>query len=154
MWLGVIRQWRPVLAWWSLICLAAACGGGKDGAGPGGGGGGGEFAGDYLLAGANDEEVPTVVTSDACAPVRIVNGSMTLNANGQWQMQVNWQTENGESKFTGDHGHWRAANDGVEFSSEPWGDAFEGEMDDGLLWIDYDFCTNDPPGDLELAFSR
>jgi len=27
-------------------------------------------------------------------------------------------------------------------------------MDDGLLWIDYDFCTNDPPGDLELAFSR
>jgi hypothetical protein len=24
MWLRIIRKWRPVLAWWSLICLAAA----------------------------------------------------------------------------------------------------------------------------------
>ena len=154
MWLGIIRKWRPVLGWWSLICLAAACGGGKGGTGPGGGGGGGEFAGDYLLAGANDEAVPTVINSDVCARARIVNGGMTLNANGQWQMQFNWQNDNGEDKFTGDHGHWRATNGGVEFTSDTWGDSFEGEMDDGLLWIAYDFCSDDPPGDLELAFSR
>jgi hypothetical protein len=30
MWLGIIRRWWPVLAWWSLIWLVAACGVGKE----------------------------------------------------------------------------------------------------------------------------
>ena len=153
MWLGIIRKWRPVLAWWSLICLAAACGGGKDGTGPNGGGG--QYAGDYQLAGANDEEVPAVVTSDACAPARIINGGLSLSRNGQWQMQFDWENNDGEPKSLGDRGHWEEEIDGwVRFYSEQWGDSFEGELDEELMWIDYDFCTNDPPGDLELAFSR
>jgi hypothetical protein len=44
MWLGIFRRWRPVLAWWLLICLAAAWAGGKDGAGPDSGD---QYAGDY-----------------------------------------------------------------------------------------------------------
>ena len=152
MWLGIARKWRPVLAWWSLIGLVAACGGGSDGGtGPGGGG---SLAGDYLLVGANDEAVPAVVTSDACAQVEILNGGITLNADGRWQMQFNWQDANGETKFTGDHGRFQRQGDEVLFSSEAWGDQFEGEMDEGLLWIAYDFCSIDAAGDLELAFSR
>jgi hypothetical protein len=158
MWLGIIRRWRPVLAWWVLVCLAAvlaaACGGGKDGTGPSVNGGG-RYAGDYRLAGANDEAVPTVVTSDACAPARIVNGGLTVNRNGQWEMQFNWEDNTGAPIFLGDRGHWEEEIDGwVRFSSEQWGDSFEGELDEELMWIDYDFCSNDPPGDLELAFSR
>jgi hypothetical protein len=154
MWLGIIRTWRPVLAWWAVVCLAAACGGGKDGTGPNGGGSG-QYAGEYLLAGANDEAVPTVVVSNACAPATIVKGGMTVNRNGEWQMQFNWEDLDGAPKVLTDQGHWEEEIDGwVRFYSATWGDSFEGELDQGLMWIDYDFCSNDPPGDLELAFSR
>src|SRR5690242_3240478 len=77
MWLGIIRTWRPVLAWWALVCLAAVCGAGKDGTGPNGGGSG-QYAGGYLLAGAKEEAVPTVVVSNACAPATIVKGGLTV----------------------------------------------------------------------------
>jgi hypothetical protein len=135
-----------------MIVLAAACGGGSDGGtGPGGGG---QLAGDYLLVGANDEAVPTMVGTNDCSPVQIVNGGMTLSANGSWQMQFNWQDGNGEPKYTGDHGTYRVANDRVEFTSEAWGDQFEGELDNGLVWLYYDFCEDTPGEDLDLAFSR
>ncbi len=110
MWLGIVRRWWPVLAWWSLISLVAACGGGKDGTGPNGSTG--QYAGDYILAGADDEAMPTVVTSDACAPARIVNGGLTVSRNGEWQMQFNWEDNDGEPKSVGDQGHWEEEIDG------------------------------------------
>jgi len=140
-------------AWWSLVCLAAACGGGKDGGSTGPGGGDvGQVAGDYLLDGANDEALPATVQTNECSPVQILNGGITLSHDGSFQMQFNWRDTNGESKFTGDHGHYRADGDQIEFSSDAWGDSFEGEVDDGVLWVDYEFCTDTPGTDLELAF--
>jgi hypothetical protein len=153
-WLEIGRKWRPVMGWWSLVCLAAACGGGNDGGTGPGGGGGGQLAGDYLLVGANDDAVPTMVESNGCSPVQVVNGGMTMSANGNWQMQFNWQDGDGDPKFTGDHGHYRQADDRIEFTSEAWGDQFEGEVDGGLVWLYYDFCEDTPGEDLDLAFSR
>jgi hypothetical protein len=152
-WLEIGRKWRPVMAWWSLVGVAAACGGGSDG-GTGPGGGGGHLAGDYQLVGANDEAVPTMVASNGCSPVQIVNGGMTLSADGTWQMQFNWKDGNGEPKFTGDHGDYRAEGDAMVFESEAWGDQFEGEVDGDLVWLYYDFCEDTPGEDLDLAFTR
>ncbi len=139
-------------AWMSLACLTAACGGGKDGpTGPGGGGG--DFAGDYLLVGANDDALPAVVTSNGCSAIQIVNGGLTLSADGQFQMQFNWQDVNGEAQFSGDHGRYRQEGDGLVFTSEAWGDQFEGGVDDGLLSVSWDFCGDTPGAELDLAFS-
>jgi len=109
MWLGIARKWRPVMAWWSLVGLAAACGGGKDGGTTGPGGDVAQVAGDYQLVGANDEGVPTVVTWNGCSPVQVLNGGITLGADGRWQMQFNWQEQDGQAQFTGDHGRYRLA---------------------------------------------
>lgn len=153
--LGMIRNWRPMAAWWTLVCLAAAaCGGGKDGGSTGPGGGVGDVAGDYLLAGANDEALPATVSTNECSPVQILNGGMRLSQDGTFEMQFNWTSTLGEAKFTSDHGHYRTDGDQFEFSSDAWGDKFEGEMDEGLLWIDYEFCTDTPGQELELAFSQ
>jgi hypothetical protein len=152
-WLGFVRQWRPVLAWWSLVGLAAACGGGHDGGATGPGGDVGQLAGDYQLVGANDGEIPTTVTWNGCSPIQVQNGGITLNADGHWQMQFNWQDQNGQPQYTGDHGRFQVADGQLQFSSEAWGDHFEGEIDDGVVWLYYDFCGDDPGEDLDLAFA-
>ena len=153
-WLGIPRRWRPMATAWSLVFLAAACGGGKDGGTGPNGPGGGELAGDYLLVGANDAAVPATVESNGCSPIQILSGGMTLGADGRWQMQFNWQNTNGEPKFTGDHGRYRLADVQLAFTSEAWGDQFEGEVDGGVVWLYYDFCGDTPGEDLDLAFSR
>ena len=152
-WLGMSRRWRSMAAGLSLACLIAACGGGKDGpTGPGGGGG--DFAGDYLLVGADDAALPAVVTSNGCSAIQIVNGGLTLGADGQFQMQFNWQDVNGQAQFSGDHGRYQVRDGGLEFTSEAWGDQFEGEMDGGVLWLSWDYCGDTPGQELDLAFTR
>lgn len=153
-WLGILRQWRPKAAWCALVCLAAACGGNDGGTGPGGGGGGGDLAGDYLLVGADDNAVPAVVNSAVCGQSQVLSGGMTLYTDGTWQMQFNWQDDDGSPRFTSDHGRYDQANNGLLFSSEAWGDQFEGEVDGGLMWVYYDFCNDNQGADLSLAFSR
>ena len=108
---------RPWAAWLPLVCLTAAGGGGKRGP-RGRGGGGGDAAGDYLLVGANDDALPAVVTSNGCSAIQVVNGGLTLSADGQFQMQFNWQDVNGEAQFSGDHGRYRQEGDGLVFGNE------------------------------------
>ncbi|HEY8258313.1 MAG TPA: hypothetical protein VIG08_11725 [Gemmatimonadales bacterium] len=149
-WLGTTRQWQWILP--SLVVLAAACGGSDGGTGPGGGGND-NLAGTYQLVGANDEPVPAVITSPICSPTQITNGTLTLGADGRWEMQFNWQGENGQD-WSGDHGSYQARNGDLLFTSEAWGDQFEGEVDGGLVWLTWDFCNDNLGADLDLAFSR
>jgi hypothetical protein len=132
-----------------LVALAAACGGGDGATGPGGGG----LAGNYALVGANDEAVPTVVTSEVCSPAQILSGEMSMSPDGRWEMRFDWRDEDGQ-QWTGDHGRFQQAGDQLEFVSEAWGDRFEGEVDGGLVWFYYDFCNDNQGEDLDLAWSR
>ena len=149
-----IRSWRSVTAAGALVCLVAACGGGKDGpTGPGGGGGNGNVAGDYLLASADGDGLPAVVESDGCSAIQVLNGGLTLSEDGTFQMQFNWQDQDG-AQFTGDHGSYRARNGQLEFTSEAWGDSFKGEADGGSVQVAWDFCGDTPGDEMDLGFSR
>ena len=143
-WLGI--SWRC-----SLVCLAAACGGGSDG---GTGPGGDNLTGTYQLVGADGAAVPTVVLSDVCDPTQIQSGSLRLTGDGGFEMRFDWQEQGSPPEWTGDHGRYRYDDGDLLFSSEAWGDQFEGEIDDGLLYLYYDFCSDGRPADLSLAFAR
>jgi hypothetical protein len=143
-WLGL--SWSV-----SLVCLAAACGG--DGAtGPGGGGGGG-VAGTYELVGANGSGLPALVRSQACGDSQMLDGNLRLTADGRFEMRFDRLEETGPD-WTGDNGTYQQADDELRFSSEAWGDQFEGEIDDGVLILYYDLCNDGLGAELELAFSR
>jgi hypothetical protein len=150
-WLGILRQWRPRAAGCVLACLAAACGG-DGGTGPHGGGGQ-QLAGSYQLIGANNEAVPTVVTNPVCSPAQIERGDLSLTANGTYEMQFNYQNQDGED-WAGDHGSYTVQDDEIVFTSEAWGDQFEGIVEGRQVWLTWDFCNDGQGPELELAFSR
>lgn len=157
-WFGMPRRSRLVAAWVSLACLAAACGGGKDGGpiGPGGGGGGGgngEVAGDYLLVGAGGNAVPTVVDSPVCGPNEIQSGGLTLDADGTYQLQFNYQDEGG-ADYAADHGRYRLQGTRLHFTSEAWGDEFDGQAAGALVELTWDFCSDNMGPELQLTFAN
>ncbi|MGH7514095.1 MAG: hypothetical protein ACREOQ_14365 [Gemmatimonadales bacterium] len=150
--LGMFRRWRPVAACVSLTLLAAACGGGHDG-GTGPNGGNGQVAGDYRLAGAGGNAVPAVINSPVCGASEIDNGGLTLSADGTYQMQFNWRDETGP-QFAGDHGSYKLTANGLQFTSEAWGDQFQGGVDGGTVWLTWDFCNDNQGPELDLTFSK
>jgi len=144
---------RRMAAWVSLACLAAACGGGKDGPTGPGGGGNGAVAGDYVLIGAGGNVVPTVINNPVCGQTEIQDGTMTLGADGTYQMRFNWQDENG-SNDAADHGTYRLHGSQLHFTSEAWDDEFDGQVAGGLLDLKWDFCFDNQGPELELTFTN
>jgi hypothetical protein len=140
----------------SLSALTAACGGGDHGTGPNGGGGGGigDLAGDYYLAKANDQPLPAIFVSDVCAPAKFTGGGIRLGADGTFQMAIAYVNNEGTADGFQDHGTVRRQGDQLLFTSEAWGDTFEGELDEGLIWADYDFCNDNQGADLWLGFGQ
>jgi hypothetical protein len=148
---GMLGGSRLMAAWVSLGCLVAACGGGKDATGPGSGNG--ALAGDYLLVGAGGNAVPAVVNLEVCGANEIDSGGLTLDPSGSYEMRFNWQDENG-ANYSADHGRYRVQGARIEFSSEAWGDEFEGQAAGGLLELTWDFCNDDQGPDLRLTFTN
>ena len=153
-WFSIPPRWRPVAAWWALVVLAAACGGGKDGGATGPGGGGGDVVGDYMLVGADNNGLPAVVESEGCSAIQVLNGDISLNTDGTFSMQLNWNDTDGQTRFTGDHGHYRQTNNGLQFSSETWGDQFQGEAEGDQVSVQWDFCGDTPGAEMGREFSR
>jgi hypothetical protein len=149
---GMLGGSRLMAACVSLGCLVAACGGGKDATGPGGGGTG-ALAGDYVLIGAGGNTVPAVVNSDICGANEIDNGGLTLSTDGKYEMRFDWQDENGPN-YSADHGRYRVQGNRVQFSSDAWGDEFEGQEAGGLLELTWDFCNDNQGPDLRLTFAN
>ena len=135
------------------MALIAACGG-DSGTGPNGGGGGGAIAGDYYLVKANDEDLPATFTSDVCPPAQFTGGGIRLGADGSYQMAIAYVNNEGAQDGFQDHGHYRRQGDQLQFTSEAWGDSFQGELDGGLVWADYDFCNDNQGADLWLGFGQ
>ena len=152
--LDIIGKWRRITAAWSVLCLVAACGGGAAGpvlAGRWGRWRGG-LEGDYQLVGANDETLPTTVTSNICAPVMFTGGSLTLNANGTFEMAVSYTNDHGAPDGFQDHGRYHQNGAEVQFTSEAWGDQFQAEFNGSVMITHYDFCSDNQGAELELDF--
>jgi hypothetical protein len=132
------------------VLLCGACGGGDGGTGPGGGGGAG-LAGAYDLVGINNTEVPAVVQIENCDIVRFMGGSLEVG-NGSWELDVNLQFEYGNDRLV-DGGTFERDGDLLEFESAQYGDRFEGELDGGVVWLYYDWCS-DGNHDVDLVFER
>ncbi|MGH7514929.1 MAG: hypothetical protein ACREOQ_18645, partial [Gemmatimonadales bacterium] len=118
-----------------------------------GGGGGGGLDGDYQLVGANNETLPTTVTSNICAPARFTSGSLTLNANGTFEMEVSYTNDQGAPDGFQDHGRYQANGADVQFTSEAWGDQFQAEFNGAVMITQYDFCADNQGAELELDFA-
>jgi len=154
--LDIIGKWRRMAAAWCVVCFVAACGG-SGGTGPngggGGGGGGGGLDGDYQLIGANAETLPTTVTSNVCAPAMFTGGSLTLNANGTFEMSVSYTNDHGAPDGFQDHGRYHQNGAEVQFTSEAWGDQFQAEFNGAVMITHYDFCSDNQGAELELDFA-
>jgi hypothetical protein len=153
--LDIIGKWRRIAAAWSVLCLVAACGGGSGGTGPGGGGGGGGggLEGDYQLIGANNVTVPTTVASNICGPALFTNGSLTLYADGTFEMAVSYTNDQGAPDGFQDHGRYQRNGAAVRFTSEAWGDEFQAEFNGAVMITHYDFCSDNQGAELELDFA-
>jgi len=42
----------------------------------------------------------------------------------------------------------------LQFTSEAWGDQFEGQVGGGLLQLTWDFCSDNQGPELQLTFSN
>jgi hypothetical protein len=154
--LDIIGKWRRVAAAGVIVCLVAACGGDSGGTGPGGGGGGGgdkEVAGDFMLIGANNQAVPTTVTSTICGPARFTNGDLTLYTNGTFEMDVRYTNDQGAADGFQDHGRYQENGTQFVFTSEAWGDQFDAEFNGAVMITHYDFCSDNQGAELELDFA-
>jgi hypothetical protein len=137
---------RRVAVVGALLC--GACGG-DSGTGPGGGGGG--VGGEYDLVGINNTGVPAVVQIENCRIVRFVDGSLRMG-NGTWQLDVDLEFEYGADGLA-DHGAFEQDGSALEFESAEYGDRFEGAIEDGLVVLYYDWCS-DGNHDVDLVFER
>ena len=108
--------------------------------------------GDYQLIGANNETLPTTVTSNICAPALFTNGSLTLNANGTFEMAVSYSNDHGAPDGFQDHGRYQQNGAEVLFTSEAWGDQFQAEFNGAVMITHYDFCSDNQGAELELDF--
>jgi hypothetical protein len=153
--LHIIGKWRRIAAAWSVLCLVAACGGDSGGTGPGGGGGGGGggLAGDYQLIGANNVTLPATVNSNVCGPALFTQGSLTLHANGTFEMAVKYTNDQGVQDGFQDYGQYHQNGAQVRFTSEAWDDEFQAEFNGAVMITQYDFCSDNQGAELELDFA-
>jgi hypothetical protein len=148
-WFELKRMWRTLPVSAGLV-LAVACGGDNDG---GTGPGGGSLSGSYQLVGVDEDGLPEVIQVENCGPARFTSGSMTLDEDGNFELSIVYDDEEGPDGFQ-DHGRFQRQGDtDLSFSSVAWGDQFAGEVDGDLVVLYYDFCANGVY-DIDFVFEK
>jgi len=142
-------RWIPRTTLWGLTLLAAACGGGDHNpTGPAGG-----LTGTWTLVGINEDGLPesepyTFGTAD------FQSGTLRLSQDGQWEMTINYDhLEQNESRQLEDYGQYGRDDEDLSFASEAYGDHIEGGVDDGYVYMIYDF-DGDGAYETEFTFER
>ena len=145
-----MKRWRHILAGSALVLAAAGCGGDKSPTGPGGGGNG--LTGTYTLARIGLVSLPAYLTIESCMPTRFTDGSLKINDDGTWAIAVAVQNDDGDTKLD-DDGDYEQEGTALWFDSATFGDSFQGTVEDGVIKMDYDFCSNGQ-SDIQLVFGR
>ena len=94
---------------------------------------------------------PAVVQVENCSVVRFVSGTLELG-NGAWELDVALEFETG-ADFLEDRGAFQRDGAELHFESAAYGDRFEGEVHDGIVWLYYDWCA-DGNHDVDFAFEQ
>lgn len=142
-------HWIPRSALLGLALLAAACGGGDHNpTGPGGG-----LAGTWTLVGINEDGLPESEDYNF-GTANFQGGTLRLSQDGQWEMTINYDhLEQNESRQLEDYGQYGRNDEDLSFASEAYGDHIEGGVDDGYVYMIYDF-DGDGAYETEFTFER
>ena len=82
------------------------------------------------------------------------SGTLRLSQDGQWEMTINYDhLEQNESRQLEDYGQYDSHDEDLSFASEAYGDHIEGGMDDGYVYMIYDF-DGDGAYETEFTFER
>jgi hypothetical protein len=80
--------------------------------------------------------------------------TLRLSQDGQWEMTINYDhLEQNESRQLEDYGQYGRNDEDLSFASEAYGDHIEGGMDDGYVYMIYDF-DGDGAYETEFTFER
>lgn len=132
-----------------LALLAGACGGGDHNpTGPDGG-----VGGTWTLVGINEDGLPESEPM-VWGSVTFRGGSLHLSQDGQWEMAIQFEhDETGQAAQAEDYGQYGREGDDLTFASEAFGDHIEGGLDDGFVYMIYDF-DGDGQYETEFTFER
>ena len=139
-------RWIPRAAMLTLTLLAVACGGGDHNpTGPGG-----DVGGTWTLVGINEDGLPESEPM-VWGSVTFRAGSLHLSQDGAWEMTIQFEhDETGQATQAEDYGQYGRQGDDLSFASEAFGDHIEGGLDDGFVYLIYDF---DGDGEYETEFT-
>ena len=142
-------RWIPRTTLLGLTLLAAACGGGDHNpTGPGSG-----LTGTWTLVGINEDGLPESEPYNF-GTADFQSGTLRLSQDGQWEMTINYDhLEQNESRQLEDYGKYDSHDEDLSFASEAYGDHIEGGMDDGYVYMIYDF-DGDGAYETEFTFER
>ena len=139
-------RWIPRTTLLYLTLLAGACGGGDHNpTGPGGG-----LGGTWTLVGINEDGLPEDEPYNF-GTASFTGGSLRMSQDGEWEMTINYDhLEANESRQLDDYGQYGRQGDDLSFASEAYGDHIDGGLDDGYVYMIYDF---DGDGEYETEFT-
>jgi hypothetical protein len=139
-------RWMPRATLLGLTLLAGACGGGDHNpTGPGGG-----LGGTWNLVGINEDGLPEDEPYNF-GTASFTGGSLRLSQDGQWEMTISYDhLEANQSLQLEDYGQYGRQGDDLSFASEAFGDHIDGGLDDGFVYLIYDF---DGDGEYETEFT-
>ncbi len=142
-------RWVPRTTLLGLTLLAAACGGGDHNpTRPGGG-----LTGTWTLVGINEDGLPESEPYNF-GTADFQSGTLRLSQDGQWEMTINYDhLEQNESRQLEDYGQYGREDADLSFASEAYGDHIEGGVDDGYVYMIYDF-DGDGAYETEFTFER
>ena len=142
-------RWIPRTTFLGLTLLAAACGGGDGNPHRFGGG----LTGTWTLVGINEDGLPESEPYNF-GTADFQSGTLRLSQDGQWEMTINYDhLEQNESRQLEDYGQYGRDDEDLSFASEAYGDRIEGGMDDGYVYMIYDF-DGDGAYETEFTFER
>jgi hypothetical protein len=136
------RRDLRTLAYALTLSLAAACGGGHDPLRPGGGGGdgGGDqgIAGDYQLVNYGGRvSLPIELHIESCPAVTFTGGALTIYDDDTWDLTLDYTDANG-ADYLEDEGSLTQTGTALSFTSDDYGDSFQGSVDGRVVKFDYD----------------
>jgi len=104
----------------------------------------------WTLVGINEDGLPESEDYNF-GTADFQSGSLRLSQDGQWEMKIFYDhVEQNQSLQLDDYGQYGRDNQDLSFASEAYGDHIEGGLDDGFVYMIYDF---DGDGEYETEFT-